>query len=216
MERDCGRSVSWGSHFAFVGREFRNRPGIAEGIPEKHWKQFRTRAARKKAEREKEPSYRPRRTKENRRRARAAERGWEELQLVHQWVAEVPYEYGNSSKTYRLVIRRQLIEHKQGQQTLFTEYRYRYVVTNLPKSWTSVDVIDATSTVLPTASLSLKSDGSFRLPIAYESKPRRSQFGSHMRPVAAQTRLSSDSATRRTAECTYSRASALAQGAAVP
>lgn len=141
MRRVCEEE---GSHFAFVGREFRNRPGIAEDIPEKQWRPFRTRAARKKDEAKKAPGYRPRRKKKNRRKARAAERGWKELELVRQWVAEVPYEYGNSDKAYRLVIRRQLIEHKLGQQTLFSEYRYRYVVTNLPRSWTTADVIDAT------------------------------------------------------------------------
>jgi hypothetical protein len=133
-----------GGHFAFVGREFRNRPDIAKSIPEKTWEPFRTRAARTTEERKKAAGYRPRRKKENRRKARAAERGWKELELRRQWIAVVPYEYGDSAKTYRLAIRRQLIEHKQGQQTLFTEYRYRYVVTNLPKSWTTTDVIDAT------------------------------------------------------------------------
>ncbi len=141
MRRVCEEE---GSHFAFVGREFSNRPGIAESIPERNWKPFRTRAARMEAERKKAPGYRPRQNKENRRKARAAERGWTELELAKQWVAEVPYTYGDSPKAYRLVIRRQLIEHKLGQLTLFTEYRYRYVITNLPKSWTAIDVIDAT------------------------------------------------------------------------
>jgi hypothetical protein len=141
MRRVCEEK---GSHFAFVGREFSNRPGIAESIPERNWKPFRTRAARMEAERKKAPGYRPRQKKENRRKARAAERGWTELELAKQWVAEVPYTYGDSPKAYRLVIRRQLIEHKLGQLTLFTEYRYRYVITNLPKSWTAIDVIDAT------------------------------------------------------------------------
>lgn len=131
-------------HFALVGREFKNRPGLAESVPERRWKPFRTRAARLKAEQKKAPGYRPRRKKKNRRKAKAAERGWTELELKKQWLAEVPYAYGGSPEEYRLVIRRQLIEHKQGQQTLFTEYRYRYVVTNLPKTWTAVDVIDAT------------------------------------------------------------------------
>lgn len=141
MRRVCEEEES---HFAFVGREFKNRPGIAESIPERRWKPFRTRAARMNAERRKLPGYRPRRKKENRRKAKAAERGWIELELKKQWVAEVPYTYGGSGKTYRLVIRRQLIEHKRGQLTLFTEYRYRYVITDLPRSWTAVDVIDAT------------------------------------------------------------------------
>jgi hypothetical protein len=74
-----------------VGREFRNRPGIAEDIPETEWKPFRTRAARMREERRKAAGYRLRQKKEDRRTARAAERGWTELQLAKQWVAEVPY-----------------------------------------------------------------------------------------------------------------------------
>ena len=133
-----------GSHFALVGRELANRPGIAQSIPEEEWRPFVTRTARMREDRRKAPGLRPRGKRDNRRQARAAEKGWEELSLAAQWVAEVPYTYGDSPNTYRLVIRRQLIEHKRGQLTLFTEYRYRYVVTNLPRSWTAVDVIDAT------------------------------------------------------------------------
>jgi len=141
MRQACEEEAS---HFAFVGRELRNRPGIAESIPERDWRRFRTRVDRMRSEQRKKPGYRPRAKKTNLRKAKAAERGWTELELVKQWVAEVPYTYGNQTKPVRLVIRRQLIEHRQGQLTLFTNYRYRYVVTNLPKSWTAVDVIDAT------------------------------------------------------------------------
>ncbi len=131
--------------FALVGRAFANRPGMAESIPEEKWRPFRTRASRLKDERRNAPGYRPRAKKANLRMARAAEKGWKELALLKQWVAEVPYvPPEDPSKTYRLVIRRQLIEHRQGQLTLFTEYRYRYVVTNLPKSWSPFEVIDAT------------------------------------------------------------------------
>ena len=134
-----------GTYFALVGREFKNRPGIAEGVPEEDWSPFRTRAARARSERKRAPGYRPRRKKVDLRQARVAEKGWEELVLLQQWVTEVSYVPAEDpSKTYRLVIRRQLIDHRQGQQTLFTEYRYRYVVTNLPESWSTADVIDAT------------------------------------------------------------------------
>ncbi len=49
-----------------------------------------------------------------------------------------------SAKTYRLVIRRQLIDHYEGQRHLFDEYRYRYIVTNLPESISTVHVVDLT------------------------------------------------------------------------
>ena len=63
---------------------------------------------------------------------------------MRQWVTEVPFEPADAPTTYRLVIRRQLIENRKGQIHLFDEYRYRYVVTNLPLSMTSAEVIDET------------------------------------------------------------------------
>ena len=130
-----------GAHFAFVGREFKNRPGIAASIPEKDWSHFRTRAARERAER---PGVQRRKRGIDRRKRRARERGFRDMQLRRQWVAEVPHQPPGAAEPYRLVIRRQLIEHTQGQQALFAEYRYRYVVTNLPTSWSAEEVIDAT------------------------------------------------------------------------
>ena len=80
----------------------------------------------------------------NRRRKRARERNYKELRQVKQWVAEVPCTPPDSDKTYRLAIRRQLIEQYKGQQFLFEEYRYRYVETNLPESLSTVEVVDHT------------------------------------------------------------------------
>jgi len=131
-----------GARFAFVGREFKDRPRIAQSIGEDQWQPFRTRAARQRAARAATES---RRRRVDRRRQRACERGYHNLALIQQWVAEVPWQPPRgSSKTYRLVIRRQRIEHSEGQQVLFEEYRYRYVVTDLPQSWSAEDVIDAT------------------------------------------------------------------------
>ena len=49
-----------------------------------------------------------------------------------------------ANETYRLVIRRQLIEHRKGQMFLCADYRYRYVVTDLPRSYSTQDVVDET------------------------------------------------------------------------
>lgn len=133
-----------GAHFAFVGREFKNRPRIAHSIPEADWQPFRTRAARQRAERAAIQPFKPRRRDADVRRQRARERGYRNLQLVQQSVAEVPWQPAGSEKTYRLVIRRQLIEHSDGQERMFADYRYRYVVTDLPRSWSTEDVIDTT------------------------------------------------------------------------
>lgn len=133
-----------GAQFAFVGREFANRPGIAESIPEEQWKSFRTRAERQAEERRKQPNYRPRKKRPNRRHEKVCERKYHNLRLVRQWVSEVPWTPPKSPVAYRLVIRRQLIEHSEGQQVLFNEYRYRYIVTNLPASVSTAHVVDET------------------------------------------------------------------------
>jgi Transposase DDE domain group 1 len=136
----CDRA---GAYFAFVGREFPDRPKLVETIFEAAWKPFRTRAHRERVERRKQPSYVSRRKKLNRRRQRARARNFAEKQLVKQWVTEVALTDAEG-KPYRLVIRRQLIEHRQGQRLLFDEYRYRYIVTSLPASVSTQDAVDLT------------------------------------------------------------------------
>lgn len=136
----CDRA---GAYFAFVGREFKDRPKLVEKIPESEWKPFRTRAHRERVERRKQPSYASRRKKPNRRRQRARARNFTEKQLVKQWITEVE-QIDADGKPYRLVIRRQLIEHREGQRLLFDEYRYRYIVTSLPASVSTQDAVDLT------------------------------------------------------------------------
>jgi len=133
-----------GAYFAFVGREINNRPEIAASIPVAQWKPFMTRAKRVVKKQRRRPGYRARRKKTNRRRQRARERGYKTLRLVRQWSAEVPWRPPGSNQTYRLIIRRQLIEHHKGQMCLFEQYRYRYIVTNLPASESPNRVIDLT------------------------------------------------------------------------
>lgn len=133
-----------GAHFAFVGREFRDRPGIAASIQEKHWKVFVPRAHRRVQSLAQQPGYRPRRKKRDQRRRRARARHYKELHLAKQWIAEVPWTPPGANETYRLVIRRQLIEHRKGQMFLCADYRYRYVVTDLPRSYSTQDVVDET------------------------------------------------------------------------
>jgi hypothetical protein len=133
-----------GVHFAFVAREASNRLAWAEGIPESAWKPFRTRAHREQEARRQRADFAPRRKQRNRRRRRARERGYIDLTLRQQWVAEIPWTPAGSDRTYRRIVRRQRIEQSEGQERLFEFYRYRYVVTNLPASWSAEEVIDAT------------------------------------------------------------------------
>ena len=132
-----------GVHFAFVAREASNRLSWAEGIPEWAWKPFRTRAHREREKGRHRRGVQARRKKRNRRRRRARERGYTNLDLKKQWVAEIPWTPPGATQTYRMIIRRQLIE-ESDQESLFEIYRYRYVVTDLPASWSAEEVIDAT------------------------------------------------------------------------
>lgn len=119
-----------GAYFAIVGREHTGRPDIAKAIPETAYRRFRPRAWRQAEVRARKPGYRARARKPNRRRRKARERGFRELRLVEHEIAEVPYLPSDGS--YRLIVRRQRIEHHRGQQYLFDDYRYRYVVTDEP------------------------------------------------------------------------------------
>jgi len=132
-----------GAHFAFVAREASNRLSWAEEIPESAWRPFRTRAHRERDKARPRRGWKPRRKKRNRRRRRARQRGYTNLALKRQWVAEIPWTPPGATKAYRMILRRQLIE-ESDQETLFEIYRYRYVVTDLPASWSAEEVIDAT------------------------------------------------------------------------
>jgi hypothetical protein len=132
-----------GVHFAFVAREASNRLSWAEGLPESAWTPFRTRAHREREKNRHRRGFEGRRKKSNRRRRRARERGYTNLDLKKQWIAEIPWKPPGATKTYRMILRRQLIE-KSDQESLFEIYRYRYVVTDLPASWSAEEVIDTT------------------------------------------------------------------------
>lgn len=129
-------------YYAFVGREYENRPALAESCT--NWRPFRTRAHRlKAAERERKgKSFKKRRKKHNRRRKTARQRGYVDLKLVRQHVGEVAGPDGA-----RLVLRRQLIDEergKPGQRELWEVERYRYIITNLPRDWSPADIVDLT------------------------------------------------------------------------
>jgi hypothetical protein len=100
-----------GAHFAIVGREHQGRPEIAKAIPERAYRKFLPRAWRATEERCCRRGYRARRRKENLRRRRARERNYKELRQVAQQIAEVPYQPSGCKETYRLIVRRQLIQN---------------------------------------------------------------------------------------------------------
>ena len=129
-----------GQFFAVVSPTQQNFEALADGLPESTWKAYQGPGER--ARKSLPPSQR-RKRRSNLRRRLARKRNKRDLKLERQWVAELPYRPDRSEKTYRLVIRRQRIEeHHQGD--LFELWRYRYVLTNLPSSTSTVEAMDLT------------------------------------------------------------------------
>jgi hypothetical protein len=125
-------------YFAVVMPQHANVVKIADSLPKACWEPFLTHA------RSATPSRLLRRRGKNLRRRNARGRGMRDIQLQKQWLAEVPYTpaRGNGEE-YRLIIRRQKIEESR-QGVLFTAYRYRFVISNLPGSYSTEDVVRLT------------------------------------------------------------------------
>ena len=129
-----------GQCFAVVSPAQKNFEALAEALPEAAWKPYRGPGQRA---RRASPPGRRRKRRPNLRRRLARARGKHDLRLERQWVAEIPYRPERSRSTYRLLIRRQRIEeYLQGE--LFELWRYRYVLTNLPRSTSAQAVVDLT------------------------------------------------------------------------
>lgn len=128
-------------YFAMVSSEQRNFLTLAESLEEGRWKPFRGDPASGSAG---EDGRKPRRKRgRNVRRRRARQRGKRDLKLERQWLAEIDYRPTRSSTSYRLVFRRQRIE-ESNQGELFELWRYRFVLTNLPKSVSTEEVVRQT------------------------------------------------------------------------
>jgi hypothetical protein len=69
----------------------------------------------------------------NVKKAVTEQRGFRNLELAHEHVAEIDYRPRKCKKTYRLVILRKRIEVTAGQLRLADEIRYFFYVTNLGK-----------------------------------------------------------------------------------
>ena len=59
------------------------------------------------------------------------ERGFENLVLEEEHVAEFPYSPTKCDRTYRMIVLRKTIEVREGQKHLFNEERYLFYVTNI-------------------------------------------------------------------------------------
>jgi hypothetical protein len=126
-----------GHSFAVVSPQQQNFASLFEALPGAQWKPYRQRDPREDRPRER------RKRGPNRRRERARGRNKRDLQLQKQWITEIPYRPERSDRTYRLIARYQEIEeHEQGH--LFMLTRFRYVLSNLPPSVSTEEVMDLT------------------------------------------------------------------------
>jgi hypothetical protein len=126
-----------GLHFAMVSGAQPNFAALAEGLDGHSWRPFRGTEGTSTHERQ------TRRRGRNLRRLRARRRGKRDLKLEKQWLAEIDYTPARSERTYRLIIRKQRIEESE-QGELFELWRYRYVLTNLPRSVSTEEVVRLT------------------------------------------------------------------------
>jgi hypothetical protein len=96
---------------------------LAEGLPEGLWKPLHRPS---KYEVRTEPRQRPENVKER----IVQERGYKNVRLQSEQVAEFDYRPTKCGKTYRIVVLRKNLSVEQGRQRLFDEIRYFFYITN--------------------------------------------------------------------------------------
>jgi hypothetical protein len=132
-------AIEKGAYFAIGGRVYPNRVALVERISEEDWKPFVPRAERQPQGGSSRHGHTP-----NYRRLKAAERGFRTLSTITQWLSEIEYHPHGLASACRMIVRRILVEESDGQGALFYHFRYRLVLTNLPRSYTARQIIDLT------------------------------------------------------------------------
>jgi hypothetical protein len=115
----------WGARVEFIFGMDANQTlrGIAEALDESAWSRL-----------QRPPAYEPatdqRREREpNHKRRIVAERGYVNLELNHEDVAEFDYQPGKCARPYRVVALRKNITKTRGEHALFDELRYLFYIT---------------------------------------------------------------------------------------
>jgi hypothetical protein len=68
------------------------------------------------------------------------ERGYENIRLIEEMVAEFDYKPHACKTSYRMIVVRKLVEVEKGQNRLFEEYRYLFYITN-DRTMTAEEVV---------------------------------------------------------------------------
>ena len=123
LTREFDRWTQDGVRFVFGLDAMKNLVGLAEGLARAAWRPLKRRE-------------RLTLTGDSRRRPRNAkqrvveERGYENIELEAEHVAEFAYQPGRCGRPYRVVALRKDLSVKRGQQWLFDETRYFFYITN--------------------------------------------------------------------------------------
>ena len=120
--------------FGYPAKE--NLPEIAKELPETAWR--RLDRPQPVTPREKQRKRLPR-VKEG----IVKERGYKNIVLENEWVAEFDYQPVACKRAYRMVVVRKDLEVLQGQELLFPEIRYLFYITNLSRMSASKIVFTA-------------------------------------------------------------------------
>lgn len=112
-----------GVRFVFGIDAMPNLKEIAETLPERAWKRLSRRA---KYQVKTEKRQRPDNVKE----AIVRERGYKNIRLEWEQIAEFPYSPTACKKTYRMVVVRKNLSVERGEQRLFDEIVYFFYLTN--------------------------------------------------------------------------------------
>ncbi len=116
-----------GVQFIFGVNVTANLHILADDLPAAAWQPL-TRPARYAVKTE--PRQRPANVKE----PIVVERGFQNIRLVSEMVAEFEYRPTACAKSYRLIVVRKNLSVEKGEQVLFDDYRYFFYITN---DWTS-------------------------------------------------------------------------------
>ena len=112
-----------GVHFVFGLDAMTNLIAIAEKLPARVWQELERRS---KYEVKTEPRERPENVKER----IVEQRGFENIRLKSEDVAEFAYSPTHCKKTYRVVVVRKNLSVEKGERRLFDEIRYLFYLTN--------------------------------------------------------------------------------------
>ncbi len=117
------RWTDQGVEFAFGIDAMPKLVGMAEGLDDGAWKPLRRL--------KREPTGPSRARPENVKQRIVEERGYKDIRLESEWVAEFQHRPGKCRRAYRVVVVKKDLSVRQGQQQLFSDIRYFFYIANL-------------------------------------------------------------------------------------